>query len=436
MTKPEQLWRVGPNYAADAVILNDRDQICLIQRKSDGSWALPGGFVDPGEHSLHAAKREAYEEAHCAVDGGELVFSGKVTDPRNSADRWIESDAYLFTASDTKLQADDDAADAAWFNLDNLPNPLYGSHAEIIASALDYTALHELLTRAEQVPTKGGHMAYKYGLYAIDNGHLFTKIYDPHQFSDMRRSDHSRYYLHKEHLVVSHLREHGYDMVPSGGMLVGGHTLVSEGLAEAEGWHWRAPDETQYEQYMADVLQSLQQLQEIAPYQIADEPILQSLDSFYREGWGSYTPDTHSAIIEKLEQFAPRLHPDTARSIDRFIGDLDGLAIGAPANAPDRYAHHDARQNNIAWHPDHGVKIVDWSWYSPGTKHADSTMFLIDMAKSHRPIETYRAEYFDADHAKLLIGFWIMHSLWPTRDGNDTVRLHQVASALTAYQML
>lgn len=436
MTKPEQLWHAGPNYAADAVILNDREQICLIQRKSDGSWALPGGFIDPGEHSLHAAIREAHEETHCIFDGGELVYSGKVNDPRNSSDRWIESDAYLFTTSETELRADDDAADVAWFDLDHLPHPLYGSHAEIIASTLDYIALRETLSRAEPIPTRGGHMAYQYGLYALDNGHLFTKKHDACQFSDQRRSTNSRYYLHKEHLVLSHLRDQGYTMVPSRSVLIGGHTLVSEGLAEADGWRWRAPEEAVYEQYMADVIHSLHQLHEVTPYRIADEPIQQSVESFYREGWGSYTPEARRAVIQKLEQYTPRLHPASARSIPQFIADIDSLAITNPPNPTARYSHHDARQNNIAWHPDHGVKIVDWSWYSPGTEHADSTMFLIDMAKSQRPVENYLADSFDPEHARLLIGFWIMHSLWPTRNDNDTVRLHQVASALTAYQLL
>ena len=60
--QPEKLWYDGPNYTADAVIINAvARRILLIQRK-DTQWALPGGFVDPDEEALDAAKREAWEE--------------------------------------------------------------------------------------------------------------------------------------------------------------------------------------------------------------------------------------------------------------------------------------------------------------------------------------------------------------------------------------
>jgi len=141
---PEQkkkLWFEGANYTADAIVINALAQhILLIKRSDTGQWALPGGFVDPGESTLEAARREAYEEAGITLTGGELVFNGVVNDPRNTHDAWIETSAYLFkTDSNLKIKAGDDANEAEWKEIAQLPT-LYASHAHIIEQALPHIA--------------------------------------------------------------------------------------------------------------------------------------------------------------------------------------------------------------------------------------------------------------------------------------------------------
>lgn len=55
--------------AARVVLINDQDEVFLIQAvdPADASkppwWEIPGGGIDPGESSEHAAKRELREEA-------------------------------------------------------------------------------------------------------------------------------------------------------------------------------------------------------------------------------------------------------------------------------------------------------------------------------------------------------------------------------------
>ncbi len=143
----EQLWHDGPNYTADAVIING-DRVRLIWRAKDQMWALPGGFVDESEDSLSAARREAMEECHALLNTGDLVYRGRVDDPRTSRTRWIETDAYLFLTEQEDGQAGDDANDICWAQLDNLP-PLYGSHREIIAQAVAELARRQELVRHE-----------------------------------------------------------------------------------------------------------------------------------------------------------------------------------------------------------------------------------------------------------------------------------------------
>ncbi|MFF2155073.1 NUDIX domain-containing protein [Paenibacillus chitinolyticus] len=125
---------VRPSVAADMVILTVADtaelnyrklpkkkmRVLLIQRGEHpflGKWALPGGFVRPGETTEQTARRELREET--SVDNVYLeqlyMFSEPDRDPRS----WVMSCAYmaLIDSSQVKIAAGDDAAEAAWFDV-------------------------------------------------------------------------------------------------------------------------------------------------------------------------------------------------------------------------------------------------------------------------------------------------------------------------------
>lgn len=432
----QKLWHEGPNYTADAVIVRD-GALCLVLRSDGGGWALPGGFRDEGESGLDAARREAMEEAHIELADGILVYAGVVEDPRNSDDRWIETEAYLFHATSSNIHSGSDAEDARWFPLTNLPKYLYASHHDIIRRAVDTMLLEGLLEESSELPSRGGHMAYDYKLYSTARGDVFIKRFDPAQFNDPQKELHSLFYLEKETAVIEHLRKQAYPHIASDQLLVAGTSLVMEGFSEIKGWHWHAPTgPKQRDAYIREVLQALGELHELPPV-IIDEPIAPATQSFYDEGWGVFTTKSEVIIKKRLEEFRARLQPKTAAHIESLVSDLEQLSnTCVPTVNESGFSHHDARQRNIAWHPEHGVRIVDWSWYGAGSQKADTTAFLIDLAKSDIDVTPYLSDYFDAEHAKLLIGFWLHHSLWPTRTPDDSVRLHQVASALTAYRLL
>lgn len=123
-----------PSVATDMVIFTVTDQeavshrrlpqkelrILLIKRGGHpylGCWALPGGFVQPTETTEQAAGRELLEET--GVDDVYLeqlyTFSQPDRDPRT----WVMSCSYmaLIDSSQVKVQAGDDADQAAWFKL-------------------------------------------------------------------------------------------------------------------------------------------------------------------------------------------------------------------------------------------------------------------------------------------------------------------------------
>ena len=111
-------------------LVDGRLHILLVQRKYppfQGQWVLPGGFVGPDETVSAAATREMVEETGFDIRHLHLeqmkVYSEPERDPRGP----IISISFLAVApgDDPKaehLQADTDAADAKWFDIEDLPN--------------------------------------------------------------------------------------------------------------------------------------------------------------------------------------------------------------------------------------------------------------------------------------------------------------------------
>jgi 8-oxo-dGTP diphosphatase len=101
-----------PSLTVDAVITCEDDSIVLIKRKKDpyeGSWALPGGFVEYGETVESAVLREVKEETGLEIDLQGLV--GVYSDPERDPRGHTVTICYLARKSGGELKADTDAAD-------------------------------------------------------------------------------------------------------------------------------------------------------------------------------------------------------------------------------------------------------------------------------------------------------------------------------------
>lgn len=94
--------------------------LLLIQRGGHpylGDWALPGGFVRPGETTKAAAKRELREET--GLDQVYLEQLYTFSDPGRDPRTWVMSCAHMALIDGTKirLKAGDDADNAQWFKV-------------------------------------------------------------------------------------------------------------------------------------------------------------------------------------------------------------------------------------------------------------------------------------------------------------------------------
>ena len=114
-------------------------KLLLIRRGNapfQGKWALPGGFVHIDESLEAAAARELQEEAGVTPPFLEQLFTFGAVD-RDPRERVVSVAYYtLVKLSDHKVRAATDAADAAWFGVNDLPSLAF-DHDRIVQTALE-----------------------------------------------------------------------------------------------------------------------------------------------------------------------------------------------------------------------------------------------------------------------------------------------------------
>ena len=113
-------------------------KVLLILRGREGSpffnhWALPGGFLDPGETLNAGVRRELWEETH--FEPAYLEQLGTFGDPGRDPRGWIVSTAYMALTQPSLVEGCDDAKDARWWPVDQLP-PLAFDHDKILKVGL------------------------------------------------------------------------------------------------------------------------------------------------------------------------------------------------------------------------------------------------------------------------------------------------------------
>lgn len=128
-----ELGHWGEQRCADAFVTataGPRRAIVMVERADGHGWALPGGYVDPGEHPVDAAMRELAEETSLKVDRDRdyqlLLPSRVVPDPRASDEAWMvttpaafDLGSYYEWACLPVVEGRDDAARARWVVADS-----------------------------------------------------------------------------------------------------------------------------------------------------------------------------------------------------------------------------------------------------------------------------------------------------------------------------
>ena len=124
----------------DCVIFTYEDwklKVLLVRRGGEpykGQWAFPGGFLKMDETAEQGALRELREETGLQPSAiGQLgVFSDVHRDPRER----VITIAWYALVKPSEVVGGDDADEAAWFPVDNLP-PLAFDHQSIFETAME-----------------------------------------------------------------------------------------------------------------------------------------------------------------------------------------------------------------------------------------------------------------------------------------------------------
>ena len=125
----------------DCVIFTYEDwklKVLLVQRGGEpykGMWAFPGGFLENTETAEQGALRELREETNLRPSSPIVpvgIFSDVDRDPRER----VITIAWYTLVKPSEVKGGDDAAEASWFPVDDLP-PLAFDHAKIFQAAME-----------------------------------------------------------------------------------------------------------------------------------------------------------------------------------------------------------------------------------------------------------------------------------------------------------
>lgn len=95
-----------------------------------GTWTMPGGKLEFGETFEEGAKREVMEETGLAINKLDVIcVNNDMVEAAHFVTIGLLSDDFV---GEPKVMEPDKITDWQWFDLDNLPSPMYFPSARIV----------------------------------------------------------------------------------------------------------------------------------------------------------------------------------------------------------------------------------------------------------------------------------------------------------------
>jgi len=121
----------NPGTAVCAIILNPQGRLLVTIRAHEpkqGTWDLPGGFVDPGETAEHAIRREIREELSVELQNITYLCSAANSHYHYKGITYQTTDlAFIGTIQyPERIEAKDDVQDYKWVALEDIDLAVFG----------------------------------------------------------------------------------------------------------------------------------------------------------------------------------------------------------------------------------------------------------------------------------------------------------------------
>jgi len=126
----------NPLPATAVVVRNEKGELLLVKRNdppSIGEWCLPGGFIEMGETAREGALRELKEETGLE---GEIVRVIDVATRVNGYWGDVILIGFEVNVVGGELSPSDDASEARYYPLDNLPEIAFDTHRKVLQAVL------------------------------------------------------------------------------------------------------------------------------------------------------------------------------------------------------------------------------------------------------------------------------------------------------------
>lgn len=134
--------RCALRATAGVVVSDDQDRVLLMRRRTEDTWSLPGGGLEPGETWAAAAVRECLEETGWHVEVSGLL--GVYSDPATQVHTYPSGRAYQLVGVVFRARAlertsplDREACETGWFALGDLPAPIFPPDVPVLRDAQD-----------------------------------------------------------------------------------------------------------------------------------------------------------------------------------------------------------------------------------------------------------------------------------------------------------
>jgi ADP-ribose pyrophosphatase YjhB (NUDIX family) len=124
-----------------AIVLNERGEVLLMLRADDGTWGLPGGFMDLGETVCESLRRELREELGLESRDEELfaIYSGPEFETKHENGEETAGITNLFVVRhyDGTPRNSEESRELRFVKPTDLPEPMNGSSLRFIRDFLE-----------------------------------------------------------------------------------------------------------------------------------------------------------------------------------------------------------------------------------------------------------------------------------------------------------